>query len=85
LWLLVQSLGLHPPGQLVEMDDGSIAVVLSPNLDDLSRPHVRLLTGPHGTRAADPAEELRPIPGSRSIRRALPPGEYPSEPAVAAA
>jgi hypothetical protein len=67
------------------MDDGSIAVVLLPNPDDIARPHVRLLTGPHGMRPADPAEELKPIPAERSIRRALPPGEYPSEPAVAAA
>lgn len=85
LWLLVQAVGLYPPGQLVEMDDASIAVVLSPNPEDLSRPHLRVLMDAHGGWTAERTEELRPVPGDRSIRRALPPDEYPSEPAVAAA
>ena len=43
LWALAQSVGFYPPGQLVELDDGRIAVVLAPNPADLERPSVRVV------------------------------------------
>lgn len=77
-WALVRSVGLYPPGQLVEMDDGSRAVALAPNAADAARPHVRILTAPNGAPVArGPATELRPIPVERSVRRAVRLAEYP--------
>jgi HD-GYP domain-containing protein (c-di-GMP phosphodiesterase class II) len=85
LWVLVESVGFYPPGQRVELDDHSVALVLAPQPDDPARPHVRLLTDAHGvTRAGEPIE-LHPLPSDRSILRALPPGDDPAEPFAAAA
>ncbi len=80
LWALVQTVGFYPPGQLVELDDGTIAVVLAPNAKDLARPNVRPLLGPDGQRHA-PGEtpDLVPIPKERSVKRALRGAEYPGE------
>jgi len=80
LWALVQTLGYYPPGQLVELDDGSIAVVLAPNLNDLARPHVRIVIDANRARVAGDPVELRPIPADRSVKRALPAEEYPEDP-----
>jgi HD-GYP domain-containing protein (c-di-GMP phosphodiesterase class II) len=85
LWVLVQSVGFYPPGQLVELDDRSIAIVLAPHPEDPARPHVRVLMDPQGVNASGEPVELHPVPGDRSIRRALPPEEYPAEPLAAAA
>lgn len=77
LWALVQTVGFYPPGQLVELDDRSIALVLAPNRDDLARPHVRIVKEPHGTiPAPEEARELRPIPSDMTVRRAIPGAEY---------
>ena len=77
LWALVQTVGFYPPGQLVELDDRSIAVVLAPNRDDLARPHVRIVKEPYG-RIVKPedARELKPIPNDMTIRRAIPGAGY---------
>jgi HD-GYP domain-containing protein (c-di-GMP phosphodiesterase class II) len=80
LWALVQTLGYYPPGQLVELDDGSIAAVLAPNLNDLARPHVRIVVDANRTSIAGDPVELRPIPADRSVKRALPAEEYPQDP-----
>lgn len=80
LWALVQTVGFYPPGQLVEMDDGSFAVVLAPNAEDLARPHVRPLLAPDGRAyASGEVEDLKPIPKERSVKRALRGAEYPSD------
>jgi hypothetical protein len=80
LWALVQTLGYYPPGQLVELDDGSIAAVLAPNLNDLARPHVRIVVDANRKPIAGDPVELRPIPAERSVKRALPAEEYPQDP-----
>src|SRR5207247_10716549 len=46
LWALVQAIGFYPPGQRVELEDGSVALSLAPNPQDPARPHVRLVSGP---------------------------------------
>ena len=80
LWALVQTIGFYPPAQLVELDDGTIAVVLAPNAEDLARPHVRPLIAPDGHRLQPgEAEDLKPIPAERSVKRALRGAEYPSD------
>ena len=78
LWALVMSVGLYPPGQMVEMDDTSLAVVLAPNPEDPARPHVRILRAATGYPPPE-LTELKPIPLGRSIRRALPASEYPAD------
>jgi len=80
LWALVQTVGFHPPGQLVELDDGAIGIVLAPNADDLGRPHVRPLIAPDGRRyEPGEVEDLKPVPKDRSVKRALRGAEYPTE------
>ena len=81
LWALVQTVGFYPPGQLVILDDGAIAAVLSPNVQDLARPHVRVIVNAAGERITDRIEEFRPLPADRSIKRALPAEQYPDDPA----
>ncbi len=75
---LVQSLGFHPPGQCVELDDGYIAVVVAPRLEDLDRPIVKVVFAP-GARPFLPGEgwEGGPLPEDRSIVRDLAAEEVP--------
>jgi HD-GYP domain-containing protein (c-di-GMP phosphodiesterase class II) len=81
LWALVNTVGIYPPGQMVEMDDGSIAIVLAPNAADLVRPHVRIVVAATGERLeAERRQELSPIPADRSVKRPLPASEYPADP-----
>ncbi|MGH7740522.1 MAG: HD-GYP domain-containing protein, partial [Candidatus Eiseniibacteriota bacterium] len=63
LWALVRSVGFYPPGQMVQLDDGAIALVLSPNPADLARPNVRVIVDSLGN-WPDPAErvEFCPLP-----------------------
>ena len=85
LWALVHTVGFYPPSQLIELDDGSIAVVLAPHAADLARPHVRVLFAPGGRRLS-PEElvDFKPLPAERSVKRALRGAEYPSEESEAA-
>ncbi len=81
LWSLVNTVGFYPPGQLVELSNGSTAVVLAPNKEDLSRPHVRVIMDECGVPFSPvEAKELRPLPSSMSVRRVLEAHEYPSVP-----
>ena len=76
LWALVKTVGLYPPGQLVELSDGSLALVQAPNPRALDRPNVKRITGPGG-RALPPGDhELSPLPSSISVKRALRGEEY---------
>ena len=77
-WALVQSVGFYPPGQMVKLDDGAVALVLAPNPSDLARPHVRIVIDALGQRsAARPPIEFRPLPAGRSVARPLRAEEYP--------
>jgi len=77
LWALVQTVGFYPPGQIVELDDRSMAVVLAPNRDDLTRPSVRIVREPNGRiLKGEEARELKPIPNDMNVRRAVPGSEY---------
>ena len=80
LWALVQTVGFYPPGQLVELDDGTLAAVLAPNAEDLARPHVRPLIAPDGRPyAIGEVPDLKPLPKDRSVKRALRGAEYPPD------
>jgi HD-GYP domain-containing protein (c-di-GMP phosphodiesterase class II) len=80
LWALVQSVGLYPPGQMVELSNGMIALVLGPNQKDVERPNVRVVARADARRLApEDAVEHLPLPPELSIRRALKSEEYPDE------
>jgi hypothetical protein len=49
-----QLLGIYPPGNLVRLDDGTLAVVLRVHAPDPARPMVRVIAGPDGTRLPAP-------------------------------
>jgi len=84
LWALVSSVGFYPPGQLVELSDGRTAVVLAPNKHDLARPHVRVIMDECGVPFSPvEAKELRPLPATLSVTRALAAHEYPEVPQAA--
>jgi hypothetical protein len=65
---------------MVELDDGSLALVLGPNPADPARPSVRMRRDAAGAmlEGAD-AVEYRPLPESRTVRRALTFAEYPRD------
>jgi HD-GYP domain-containing protein (c-di-GMP phosphodiesterase class II) len=78
LWALVRSVGFYPPGQLVELSDGTIAVVLAPDKQDLARPSVRIIMDECGVPFSPvEAKELKPLPPTMSVKRALTAQEYP--------
>jgi HD-GYP domain-containing protein (c-di-GMP phosphodiesterase class II) len=78
LGVLVRAVGLYPAGQMVELSDGSQAVVLAPDPDDIARPHVRVMTTPFGEwLPGDRHVDLRPLPEGLTVRRALGTGPEP--------
>ena len=65
----------------MELSDGRTAIVLAPNTNDLARPHVRVIIDECGVPfSAIEAKELRPIPPTLSVSRALASHEYPNIP-----
>lgn len=71
LWALVQSVGFYPPGQMVELSDGSSALVLAPNPADIARPNVRIVRDRDGKIVEGEPVELLPIPEALSVKRVL--------------
>ena len=86
LWALVQSVGLYPPGQMVELSNGTLALVLGPNPNDVERPNVKVvaLTDQRRLKPED-SIEYRPLPPELTIKRALKSEEYPDDSEEAAA
>ena len=80
LWALIQVVGFYPPGQMVKLDDDSVAVVLANNREDPARPHLRLVLHPNGRGVKQNENiEFHPLPPERSIKRALRAKEYPDD------
>ena len=78
LWALVQTVGLYPPGQMLELSDGTLAIVLAPNSGDLHRPRVRVLTDADKNLLSwKKTHEWQPLPEDMSVLRALETHEYP--------
>jgi HD-GYP domain-containing protein (c-di-GMP phosphodiesterase class II) len=78
LWALVQTVGLYPPGSLLELSDGALAMVLAPNSEDLKRPRVRVLTDKDKNLLSwKKTYEWQPIPEDMTVVRALEAREYP--------
>jgi hypothetical protein len=75
---LVETLGFHPPGQFVELDDGTIAMVLAPDRTDLDRPIVQPCLGKGGRPLETPEERAGgPLSPARSILRDLGAADIP--------
>jgi hypothetical protein len=51
-----QLMGVYPAGTLVRLDDGALAVVLRVHAPEPSRPMVRVITGPDGSRLSAPRD-----------------------------
>lgn len=82
---LVRAVGLYPPGQVVELDDHSLARALAPSSSDPERPIVELLTTSSGTLLPAGERLVMPLANERSVARALPIDEWPDFSSEAAA
>ena len=80
-----QLLGIYPPGNLVLLDDGAIAVVLQVHAPDPHRPRVRVIMDSKRRRLVTPIdinlfEEQADATKSRRIVTPLDPAEYGIDP-----
>jgi putative nucleotidyltransferase with HDIG domain len=63
-----QLMGIYPPGNIVRLDTGALAVVLRTHAPDPARPAVRVIVGPDGARLDPPvdlalwADSADPVP-----------------------
>lgn len=74
---LVRALGVYPPGQVVELDDGSVARSLGGRPEEPERPLVEWLLAAGGGPVDAGTRSPGPLPADRSVRRALPLAEWP--------
>jgi putative nucleotidyltransferase with HDIG domain len=80
-----QLLGIYPPGNLVRLDDGAIAVVIAVHAPEPFKPRVKVVVTTKGERLESPLEmnlwEAMPeAPGPKSVKAALDPAEYSIDP-----
>ncbi len=80
-----QLMGIYPPGNLVALDDGAIAVVLQVHAPDPYRPRVRVIIDPAGRRLSTPVDvNLFDLPAdgaqARRIVAPVDPGQYDVDP-----
>ena len=76
VWALVRTVGRYPAGTVMELESGAVVLALSPNHEQPSRPHCRVLVRADGSAPADDApEHLDPLPESDRIVRVLAPEE----------
>ena len=80
-----QLLGIYPPGNLVRLDDGAMAVVMAVHAPDPFKPRVKVIATPSGEALETPYEvnlwETPPEhPGPKSVRAPLDPSEYSVDP-----
>ena len=76
---LVRALGVHPPGQFVELDDGSIARALGPDAADPERPWIEPVADARGLSVLPASRRAMPLPAQRFVTRALPLAEWPHD------
>jgi putative nucleotidyltransferase with HDIG domain len=81
----VQLIGIYPPGNLVRLDSGEIAVVLAVHAPDPHRPRVRVVIDADGHRVRLPYdinlwEGPNGIPAARAITTPLDPAAYQLDP-----
>ena len=80
-----QLLGIYPPGNLVRLDDGAIAVVIAVHAPEPFKPRVKVVVTNKGERLASPLEmslweALPETPGPKSVTASLNPAEYSIDP-----
>jgi len=81
----VQLLGIYPPGSLVRLSSGEIAVVIRVHAPDPYRPRVRVVIGADGTKLEVPYDrnlfEPRPETGARDdVAAPLDPAQFQIDP-----
>jgi hypothetical protein len=77
---LVRALGVHPPGQYVEIDDGSIARAMGPDTNDPERPWIETVADPRGMTIPRAQRRTMPLPTQHFVARPLPRAEWPHNP-----
>ena len=80
-----QLLGIYPPGNLVRLDNGDLAVVVAVHAPEPYRPRVKVVVSGAGERLVTPVEinlwEAPPgTPGPTSVTASLDPAEYAIDP-----
>jgi putative nucleotidyltransferase with HDIG domain len=80
-----QLLGIYPPGNLVRLDDGAIAVVIAVHAPEPFKPRVKVVVTSSGERLDTPYEinlfDARDdTPGPRNVTASLDPAEYSIDP-----
>ena len=80
-----QLLGIYPPGNLVRLNDGAIAVVMAVHAPDPFKPRVKVVVTSRGERLESPIEmnlweALPEAPGPKSVTASLDPAEYSIDP-----
>ncbi len=69
-----QLMGIYPPGNVVRLDDGSLAVVLRTHAPEPARPAIRVVTAPDGSRLPVPLDlALWDQPEGPDVRRIVTP------------
>jgi hypothetical protein len=74
---LVRALGVYPPGQFVELDDGSIARATGPDVNDPERPWIERVADMRGVPILPGQRKAEPLPAQHFVTRALPRSEWP--------
>ena len=80
-----QLLGIFPPGNLVRLDDGAMAVVMAVHAPDPFRPRVKIIATPSGEQIAAPYEvnlweASEESSGPKGVKVPLDPGVYGIDP-----
>ena len=80
-----QLLGIYPPGNLVRLDDGAIAVVIAVHAPEPFKPRVKVIKTPKGELIETPYEvNLWEVPaetaGPKSVKAPLDPAEHGVDP-----
>jgi len=80
-----QLLGIYPPGNLVRLDDGAMAVVMAVHAPDPFKPRVKVVVTGSGERLETPLElnlfEAREgMPGPKAVTASLDPAQYSIDP-----
>ncbi len=77
LWALGRTVGLYPPGTVMQTSSGHVVLSLSPNRADIRRPICRVLVLPDGSVVPeDQPMEWAPMPAEERVVRVLPPEEH---------
>ncbi|HTO91652.1 MAG TPA: HD domain-containing phosphohydrolase [Candidatus Sulfotelmatobacter sp.] len=77
LWALARTTGLYPPGSVLLTESRCVVIAVSPNPNDLVRPHCRVIVRPDGSAPAEDAPEFwDPMAPSERVARVLRPEEH---------